>query len=89
MGLWLLHRFVFQRKLELATYDSFALHFLPDSPHIDQGMLANFRKTFLVEQKSLFVQVLQLAQTMKLMKFGQTALDGSKMKANASKHKAS
>ena len=34
------------------------------------------------------MQVLQLAQAMKLVKLGQIALDGTKVKANASKHKA-
>jgi len=36
----------------------------------------------------LFVQALQLAKPMKLVKLGQIALDGTKVKANASKHKA-
>ena len=36
----------------------------------------------------MFVQVLSLAQAMKLVKLGQISLDGTKIKANASKHKA-
>ena len=36
----------------------------------------------------MFVQVLALAQAMKLVKLGQISLDGTKLKANASKHKA-
>lgn len=76
------------RKLELATYDSVAFRFLSAGTHPDHDTLANFRKTFLVELEGLFVQVLQLAQAMKLLKLGQISLDGTKIKANASKHKA-
>lgn len=76
------------RKLELATYDSVAFRFLSGGTHPDHDTLANFRKTFLVELEGLFVQVLQLAQAMKLLKLGQISLDGTKIKANASKHKA-
>jgi transposase len=76
------------RKIERATYDSVAFRFLSAETHPDHDTLANFRKTFLVELEDLFVQVLSLAQTMKLVKLGQISLDGTKIKANASKHKA-
>jgi transposase len=76
------------RKLERATYDSVAFRFLSADTHPDHDTLANFRKTFLVELENLFVQVLSLAQAMKLVKLGQISLDGTKIKANASKHKA-
>jgi transposase len=76
------------RKIERATYDSVAFRFLSAETHPDHDTLANFRKTFLVELEDLFVQVLSLAQAMKLVKLGQVSLDGTKIKANASKHKA-
>lgn len=76
------------RKLERATYDSVAFRFLSADTHPDHDTLAHFRKTFLVELEDLFVQVLSLAQAMKLVKLGQVSLDGTKIKANASKHKA-
>ena len=76
------------RKLERATYDSVAFRFLSADTHPDHDTLAHFRKTFLVELEDLFVQVLSLAQAMKLVKLGQISLDGTKIKANASKHKA-
>ena len=76
------------RKIERATYDSVAFRFLSAETHPDHDTLANFRKTFLVELEDLFVQVLSLAQAMKLVKLGHIALDGTKLKANASKHKA-
>jgi transposase len=76
------------RKIERATYDSVAFRFLSADTHPDHDTLAHFRKTFLVELEDLFVQVLSLAQAMKLVKLGQLSLDGTKIKANASKHKA-
>jgi transposase len=76
------------RKIERATYDSVAFRFIAANLHPDHDTLAHFRKTFLVELEDLFVQVLTVAQTMKLVKLGQISLDGTKIKANASKHKA-
>ncbi|HEY8096679.1 MAG TPA: IS1182 family transposase [Methylobacter sp.] len=76
------------RKIEWATYDSVAFRFIAANHHPDHDTLAHFRKTFLVELEDLFVQVLALAQAMKLVKLGQISLDGTKIKANASKHKA-
>lgn len=76
------------RKIERATHDSIAFRFIAANQHPDHDTIANFRKTFLVELEALFVQVLAIAQAMKLFKLGQISLDGTKIKANASKHKA-
>jgi len=58
------------------------------STHPDHDTLATFRRRFLEEVEALFVQVLLLAREMKLLKLGHIALDGTKIKANASKHTA-
>ena len=76
------------RKIERATHDSVTFCFIAANQHPDHDTLANFRKTFLVELEDLFVQVLAYAQTMKLVKLGKISLDGTKIKANTSKHKA-
>lgn len=76
------------RKIERASYDSVAFRYLAANTHPDHDTLATFRKRFLPELEELFVQVLSIAQTMKLLQLGQISLDGSKLKANASKHKA-
>jgi len=76
------------RKIERATYDSVAFRFIAANLHPDHDTLAHFRKSFLVELEDLFVQVLTYAQAMKLVKLGTISLDGTKLKANASKHKA-
>lgn len=76
------------RKIERATYDSVAFRFVAANTHPDHDTLATFRRRFLPQVEALFVQVLLLAREMKLLKLGQVALDGTKVGANASKHKA-
>ena len=76
------------RKLERATYDSVAFRYLAAGTHPDHDTLATFRRRFLGEFSELFVQVLELAREMKLLKLGNVCLDGTKMQANASRHSA-
>jgi len=76
------------RKLEHATYDSVAFRFVAANEHPDHDTLNTFRKRFLKEIEVLMVQVLMIARTMGMLKLGNIALDGSKIKANASKHSA-
>lgn len=76
------------RKIERATYDSVAFRYVAANTHPDHDTLATFRRRFLEEVEALFVQVLVLAREMKLLKLGHIALDGTKIKANASKHTA-
>ena len=76
------------RKIERATYDSIAFRYVAGNVHPDHATLAGFRKNYLKEFEVIFVQVLQVAKEMKLLKLGKVSLDGSKIKANASKHKA-
>ena len=54
----------------------------------DFRTISEFRRRHLSALAALFVQVLQLAETAGLVKLGHVALDGTKIKANASKHKA-
>jgi transposase len=54
----------------------------------DFRTIAEFRRRHLRALGGLFVQVLRLAATMGLVKLGHVAVDGTKIKANASKHKA-
>jgi transposase/IS5 family transposase len=76
------------RRLERATYDSVAFRYLAAGSHPDHDTLATFRRRFLGELEGLFVQVLELAQEMKLLKLGTVCLDGTKIHANASRHSA-
>ena len=76
------------RKIEQATYDSVAFRFISANTHPDHDTIATFRKRFLGQLKPLFVQILLLAREMGLLKVGKISLDGTKIKANASKHHA-
>jgi transposase len=76
------------RKLEIATYDSVAFRYIAAGTHPDHDTLATFRKRFIDEIAGLFVQVLEMATEMKLLKLGTVCLDGTKIHANASRHSA-
>src|SRR6266852_3541266 len=76
------------RKIEQATYRDVAFRVLAADQHPDHDSIAEFRKRHLEALACLFVQVLQLCQGAGLVKLGHVALDGTKLKANASKHKA-
>ena len=76
------------RKIERACHDSVAFRFIAANTHPDHDSIANFRRRFLSQIEALFVQVLLLAREMKCLKLGNIALDGTKIAANASKHKA-
>ena len=76
------------RKIERATYDSIAFRYIAANTHPDHDTLAHFRRRFGVQFEQLFVQVLMLAREMGMLKLGKVSVDGSKLKANASKHRA-
>lgn len=76
------------RKMERATYDSLAFRFICANQHPDHDTICTFRRRFLEELKDLFLQILEVAHEMDLLEVGDIALDGTKVKANASKHKA-
>jgi transposase len=76
------------RKLERSTYDSVAFRFIAANAHPDHDTIAVFRKRFLPQLKALFVQILLIAEQAGVLKLGTVSLDGTKVKANASKHKA-
>jgi transposase len=76
------------RKIERATYDSVAFRYIAVNTHPDHDTIASFRKRFIKELKAVFVQILLIAHEMGVLKLGSVSLDGTKIKANASKHHA-
>lgn len=76
------------RKIEKATYERVAFRILTADQHPDHDTVADFRKRHLKALGGLFVEVLRLCQQVGLVKLGHISLDGTKVKANASKHKA-
>ena len=76
------------RKLERATYESVAFRFVAANLHPDHDTIAAFRKRFIGHLGGLFIQILMMARTLGVLQLGNVSLDGTKIKANASKHKA-
>lgn len=76
------------RKIEKATYESVPFRVLAANQHPDHDTLCAFRRRHLEALSELFVQVLALCREAGLVKLGHVALDGTKVQANASKHKA-
>jgi transposase len=76
------------RKIEKATWEDVAYRVLSGNQQPDHDSIADFRRRHLKALAGLFVQVLKLCQKAGLVKLGHVSVDGSKVKANASKHKA-
>lgn len=76
------------RVIERKSYEDVAFRVLAAGYHPDHTAIAKFRGRHLGVLSDLFVQVLMVAKQMGLVKLGYVALDGTKVKANASKHKA-
>ena len=76
------------RKIQLRTYEDVAFRYLSADAHPDHSTLAEFRQRHLTALAGLFTQALQLCAKAGLVKLGHVAIDGTKIKANASKHKA-
>lgn len=79
---------VSSRKIERATYEDVAFRYLAADQHPDHDSIASFRQTHLQSLAELFTQTLRLCDKAGLVKLGHVAIDGTKLKANASKHKA-
>src|SRR4030043_2223160 len=76
------------RKIARKLEEDFAFRVLSANNTPDFRTISDFRKDHLNALAALFVQVLRLCQKAGLVRLGHVALDGTKMKANASKHKA-
>jgi transposase len=76
------------RQIEEATYDDVAFRVLSCNQHPDHDSIAEFRKRHLKELGKLFLQVLAFCQRAGLVKLGHVAIDGTKIKANASRRKS-
>jgi len=76
------------RKLATKLYEDVAFRLLGAGNFPSHRTLCEFRIKHLAELEELFVQVARLAKELGLVKLGTIALDGTKVKAQASKHKA-
>jgi transposase len=76
------------RKIAKKLYEDIAFRLLGAGNFPSHRTICDFRLRHLPELKELFVQVARLARELGLVKLGTMGLDGTKVKANASKHKA-
>lgn len=76
------------RKIEKGTYEDIPFRILAAGHHPDHDTISSFRNTHLPALKDFFLQILLLCREAGLVKAGHISLDGTKMKADASKHKA-
>ena len=75
------------RRIERSSHDDIAFRYLCAGQHADHDTLAAFRQQHLPVLAQLFTQILQLCNKARLVKLGHVAIDGTKVQANASKHK--
>ena len=76
------------RRLEKRLVEDIAFRVLAAGNEPDFRTISEFRRIHLKALEGLFVQVLRLALKLGAMRLGRVAIDGTKIKANASKHKA-
>ena len=76
------------RKIERYTHEVVGTRVVAGGAHPDHSTIARFRRDHLAAIAGLFVQVVELAKEVGLAKMGRVTLDGTRIKANASKHKA-
>ena len=76
------------RKIEEATWELIPFRYISGDLHPDHDTIAHFRKRFLKQIEGYFCQILILGKGMGLVKMGTVSIDGTKMQANASKHRA-
>jgi transposase len=76
------------RAIERNTHDSLAYWYICDGRHPDHSTISDFRKRFAPEIASLFTQILGIAKDLGYLNLGSVFLDGTKIKADASKHHA-
>lgn len=76
------------RQIEKKTHEDIAFRVIAANRHPDHDSICEFRKRHLKALAALFVQILRLCQEAGLVRLGHVSLDGTKIRANASKHKA-
>ena len=76
------------RRIQRRLLEDIPFRVLAAGNEPDFRTIADFRKTHLTALQGFFEQVLQVARDLGTLRVGRVALDGSKVKANASKHKA-
>lgn len=75
------------RRIERATYRDVGVRYLTGDTHPDHDTIAKFRRENFDAVAACFVKVLELAREAGVLKIGTVSVDGTKIRANASKHR--
>ncbi len=75
------------RRIERASYRDIGVRYITANCHPDHDTICRFRRENLAAISESFVQVLLLARELKLLRVGTVSVDGTKIDANASKHR--
>jgi transposase len=75
------------RRIERASYRDLGVRYLTGDTHPDQDTICTFRRQNAQLITKFFVRVLELARGLKLLRVGTISVDGTRLKANASKHR--
>jgi transposase len=76
------------RRIEKACWEQVPFRVLAAGQHPDYVTISEFRRRHIASLPQIFLQVLKICEKAGLVKLGHVALDGTKMRANASKHKS-
>lgn len=75
------------RRIEAATHQHLSVRYLAGNTHPDHDTICKFRRENFGAIKQCFVRVLELAKELGLLRVGTVAIDGTRLSANASKHR--
>jgi transposase len=76
------------RRIERATYRDLGVRFVTGNTHPDHDSICKFRRENFEAVSTAFLEVLKLAHELKFLKVGTISVDGTHIKANASKFHA-
>ncbi|MBT3328246.1 MAG: hypothetical protein HN396_18640, partial [Gemmatimonadales bacterium] len=76
------------RRIERATYRDLGVRFVTGNTHPDHDSICTFRRENFEAVSAAFLEVLKLAHELKFLKVGTISVDGTHIKANASKYHA-
>lgn len=79
---------VYSLRIERVCYEDLAFRVLTGNQQPDHSRISEFRRQNLDALSGLFMQILRFCQEVCMVSLGHVALDGTKVQANASKHKA-
>lgn len=81
------HGIFSSRRIEAATHYHLSVRYLAGNTHPDHDTICKFRRENFAAIADCFLRVLELAKELGLLRVGTVAIDGTKLQANASKHR--